>query len=313
VRLRRRVQEPPYAALHATRGFFRAILVPSILRHGGSSSMKRRVTKRPRGPRAYDIRTELSKEQLAALGAVTLAWNDVEAMIDVLLCVASGIHHKMWREFTTRINGIDGKFAIMKAAITDRYGFLNDSEMLMEFFSTLAVAAQYKKYRDTIIHSRIIDAVQGIGEMTFRRDRLEEVLLTADALNGLYDKLFVLRAELMALISFFEIVEDLRARLPDGTLISRLATQNFNARLAAMAEGKYGAIGNDPPNEEAIVQELATAMSRYHSHQRQRKSLPPLPSFPALPPIHLGLGAFQPVPLNDPPEPPQEPKTDEPS
>jgi len=54
--------------------------------------------------------------------------------------------------------------------------------------------------------------------MTFRRDRLEEVLLTADALNGLYDKLFVLRAELMALISFFEIVEDLRARLPDGTL-----------------------------------------------------------------------------------------------
>src|ERR1700730_12234750 len=176
-------------------------------------SMKRRITKRRRGPRPFDIRKELSKEQLAALGAVALAWNDVEAMIDVLLCVVSGLHYRMWREFTTRINGIDGKFALIKAAMRDRFGFREDSKMLRDFDSTLDVAAQYRKYRDTIIHSRIIDTAQGIGEMTIRRDRLEEILLTAGALNNLYDKLFVLRTELMALISFFEVMEDWRARL----------------------------------------------------------------------------------------------------
>jgi hypothetical protein len=54
--------------------------------------MKRKITKRSSGPRAYDIRKELSQEQLAAFGAVALAWNDVEAMIDVLMCVVSGLH-----------------------------------------------------------------------------------------------------------------------------------------------------------------------------------------------------------------------------
>jgi len=273
--------------------------------------MKRRITKRRSGPRAYDIRKELSKDQLAALGAVTLAWNDVEAMIDVLLCVVSGLHHRMWREFTTRINGIEGKFALIKSAIRDRYGFADNSATVRDFSSTLDAAAQYRKYRDTIIHSRIVDTEQSIGEMTIRRDRLEEVLLTSDALNKLYDKLFVLRNEIMGLISFFEGVENLRVRLPDGTLIEHLATQNFHARLAAMAEGKYGAVSSDPPNEQSIAQELVSASSRYNHYQHQRKSLPPLPSFPGLLPIHLGLATPPPILLSDPPEPPQEPKTDE--
>jgi hypothetical protein len=145
--------------------------------------------------------------------------------------------------------------------------------------------------------------------MTIRRDRIEEVLITSDALNNFYDKLFVLRNELMSLISFFEFVEDWRSRMTDGNLMPLLANQNFHARLAAMAEGKYGVFASDPPNEQARAQELVSASSQYFHHQRQRKSLPPLPSFSALPPIHLGLGGFQPVPLSDPPEPPQEPKT----
>jgi hypothetical protein len=43
----------------------------------------------------------------------------------------------------------------------------------------------------------------------------------------------------MELVSFFEVMEDWRARTPEGTLINQLAVQNFHARLAAMAEGKY--------------------------------------------------------------------------
>src|ERR1700736_383125 len=93
---------------------------------------------------------------------------------------------------------------------------------------------------------------KGIGEMTIRRDRLEEILLTAGALNNLYDKLFVLRTELMALISFFEVMEDWRARLPDGTVIAQLATQNYHSRMTAMDEGKYGILlPDDQPDRSA--------------------------------------------------------------
>jgi hypothetical protein len=47
--------------------------------------MKRRISHRRRGSRAYDIKKDLSSPLLAALGAVALAWNDVEAMIDLLI------------------------------------------------------------------------------------------------------------------------------------------------------------------------------------------------------------------------------------
>jgi hypothetical protein len=268
--------------------------------------MKRKITKRRSGPRAYDIRKELSQEQLAAFGAVALAWNDVEAMIDVLMCVVSGLHHSLWREFTTHINGIEGKFSIIKESMAKRYGWGKDLQVVIDFEATINDAAQYRHYRDTIIHSRIVDPTHGIGEMTIRRGRIEEILLTADALNTLYDKLFILRDELMELVSFFEIMEDWRARTPEGTLISQLAVQNFHARLAAMAEGKYGAIGPEPPNVEAIAQELVSASSRYNHHRKARQSLPPLPSFPNLLPIPPGLGVPQPTLITGPQEPPQE-------
>jgi hypothetical protein len=133
--------------------------------------MKRRISHRRRGPRAYDIKKDLSSPLLAALGAVALAWNDVEAMIDLLMCVITRLPHNLWREFTTRINGIDGKFAIIKHAIASTYGIPASSEMYSEFQDTLSAAAECRSYRDSVIHSRIVDISHGIGEMTFRRDR----------------------------------------------------------------------------------------------------------------------------------------------
>ena len=187
-----------------------------------------------------------------------------------------------------------------------RYGWGKDRQIFIDFISTLDASAQYRKYRDTIIHSKIVEPTYGIGEMTIRRDRMEEILLTAEALNMLYDNLFILRDEIMALITFFEVMEDWRARQPDGTLVTQLATQNFYARLAAFAEGKYGTLASDPPNVQAIAQELVNASSRYHRRRKERQSLPPLPSFPKLLPIPLGLGAPQPTLIIDPQEPLQE-------
>ena len=190
--------------------------------------MKRRVTQRRYGPRAHDIKKELSREQLAALGAVALAWNDVEAMIDVLLCVVMSTPHKLWRELTTRINGIEGKFSIIKTCIKDRFGI--NGGLFDDIVDTLSAAAQYRGYRDTIVHSRVVDTKNSIAEMRFRRDKQEEVLLTADALNNLYDRLLCIRDEAMHLISFFEALEDRRALLPDGTMVEWLAMERWHAR-----------------------------------------------------------------------------------
>jgi hypothetical protein len=85
--------------------------------------MKRKVsTRRETRNWSYDVRKDLTQAQLAGIGAVALAWNDAEAMYDLLLCVTLGLHHSLWRDVATRINGIDGKHAIIRKAITARFG-----------------------------------------------------------------------------------------------------------------------------------------------------------------------------------------------
>jgi hypothetical protein len=237
--------------------------------------MKRKVTARRRGQRPYDIRMEFSKEQLAGVGAMAFMWNEIEAMLNLLLCVCLMLPPALWREVHTRIHGIDGTIAIIRAASAlifyNRGGWIENA-----ITDTFAAATQYKGYRDTIIHSRIIDVNSGIGEMSIRRGKIEEVLLSTDALNRLYEHMWHLHREIMELVTFFEHWRD---RAVGGG-----ADRQIASRLAAMDEGKYGVttlIGTGAPPDE---QGLQDAIARYQHYQRQRKSLQPLPSFPPLPP-----------------------------
>jgi hypothetical protein len=84
--------------------------------------MKRKVKERRRPNRPWDPRKDLSADQLAAFGAMRLAWNDTEAVFDVLFCVVTMVPHILWREIATRINGIEGKREIIKIAVERRWG-----------------------------------------------------------------------------------------------------------------------------------------------------------------------------------------------
>jgi hypothetical protein len=137
--------------------------------------MKRKVAARRRARRPYDIRTEFSREQLAGVGAAAFMWNEIEAMLNLLLCVCLALPPALWREVYTRIHGIDGAIAIIRAvcaSIFSTEGWIADA-----ITDTFASVTQYRGYRDTIIHSRIIDIDASIGEMSIRRDRIEEQLM----------------------------------------------------------------------------------------------------------------------------------------
>jgi hypothetical protein len=55
-----------------------------------------------------------------------------------------------------------------------------------------------KKYRDAVIHARIVNRVTGVGELLESRGKHTEVLLTKEALMGLYKRLEAIRMELLA-------------------------------------------------------------------------------------------------------------------
>jgi hypothetical protein len=243
--------------------------------------MKRKVKERRSFPhRVSDPRKSLPQGQLAALGAVCLAWNDLEAMLDVLLCVVTLVPHVLWRDIATRINGIEGKKGIIEGACVKRFG-IRDGWLHDAIFDTLGAASGYRKYRDITIHSRLIDSKNEIGEMAIRRGDIEEVLMSKDALNSLYDHFQALKDELNSLISWFQAMAHFLALGDDDKAVQRIMREQIAARMVAAKEGVpfNGWIAAFPDKQE-ISQEAQRSFSLYNYYHTARLSLKPLPSFP---------------------------------
>jgi hypothetical protein len=69
--------------------------------------------------RSGDIRKDLTESQLAAIGSVALAYNEVEAVIDFLFVIALNLPATVAPEVSSRINGMDGKTEIIKSAMKE--------------------------------------------------------------------------------------------------------------------------------------------------------------------------------------------------
>jgi hypothetical protein len=182
----------------------------------------------------------------------------------------------------TRINGIDGKIAIIQTACERRFG-IRDGYIHEWIWDTLAAATEYRKYRDLVAHSRIIDPLESIGEMALKRGDVQEILLSMKALNALYDHISALTRELYALITWFEAFLEFYTLDDKDQPIPHLKMQQDMMRAAAMKEGVLGVLGVGPgtvPNRQQMSQEAQFAFSRYQLSRDIRRSLPPLPPFP---------------------------------
>jgi hypothetical protein len=197
-----------------------------------------------------DIKKDLSQEQLAAIGAVAMAYNKVEEEIEDLFGIATKLEGQMLLEVGTRINGIDGKIAIIKSA-ADTFGLEEDDKKQLAEALGNGVFVLLKGYRDSIIHSRLINAAIGVGIRYDKRAKINEVLLSKAALNALYDHLLALANELQMAASVFILSIDI-----------------------------YGHAAGDQERAsfEAGRQENSAQFRRC---QNRRQSLPPIPGFPS--------------------------------
>jgi hypothetical protein len=214
--------------------------------------MRRKAPAGLRGKRGSDLRKNLTAEQLEWIGSVAIAWNELEFELDITMAVALGISPPLWFEVTTRINGIEGKLQLIR-----KVGVLFpeiDHAIFGSINQTLDAIAESKKFRDAVIHAHVLDAPSGIGALVQRRAREEIVLLKADALKGLYQRLAMLREEM----------------LPAHLILSHLA-------LYLRFHPKPDDASRTPAEKEAQVY-----ASQLRSRQSDRRSLPPLPQFPEL-------------------------------
>ncbi|MEJ0062594.1 MAG: hypothetical protein WDO70_05185 [Alphaproteobacteria bacterium] len=209
--------------------------------------------------RGSDVKQNLSQEQLAAIGAVTIAWNEMELFINYLVCVCAWIPWPLVLEVTTRINGLEGQVQIIRKSIELHARMkLIDDETVRNVGRSLDAILEFKKYRDAVVHARVLDSAHGIGELIRKQGKQEEVLLTVEALTGLYDRLALLREELVLAFLIFRTIY----------------------RSAPLDSSR-----DDRPNKQSLAQAIQAYTAQFLPHQQARLSLPPLPSFPDLPPM----------------------------
>lgn len=227
------------------------------------SSIKRK-SEGGSGARFGDILEATSIEQRAWIGAVVLAYNDAESALHRLAgaCLQyAGPYYSV----TSRINGTDGLIAIIQEAVAS-IGMPQPTAELFNITIANEGFAFLKTLRDSVIHAELFDSGTGIGVSPGKRGKRQDVVLTPEALEGLYHRLKILRSEL----SNLETVINCQSAI----LLLRAFDAHGDQRLA--------------DNE----QDIQDAISLCKSHQSRRQSLLPFPKFPDPPKVHKLLSQW---------------------
>jgi hypothetical protein len=198
-----------------------------------------------------DIKKDLTKDQLAAVGAISFAYNKAEDRIDDLFGIVTGLSGQTRLEVSTRIHGIDGKMGIILRGAKELGVTAEDQGLLEELLGEKGVFGKLKTYRDAVIHSRVIHAPSSIGLRVERKAKINEVLLSQPALDALYVHLNACCSELTVAASVLHLA---------------LAIKN-----AATGDPSRAQLEAGRPALSAQLQGCRT----------QRRSLPPIPKFPS--------------------------------
>jgi hypothetical protein len=217
--------------------------------------MKRTPSHKRSSFRSSDPFENLSTEQLSYIGAIALLYNDVEALVDTLCSLALHITIRP-QELTSRINGMDGKIELIKLGAR-HWGF-NASEMtLLEDLLGKGGFKLMKTWRDAVIHCQIVDAPTALARVHERQGRVSDVLLSIDALKGFYNRLDLMRVELISM----------RDILSAKQMLQREALKEFQFEL-------------DDQDKEQLERGIQLDWAQAQEHRSQRLKLPPIPEFP---------------------------------
>jgi hypothetical protein len=194
-----------------------------------------------------DVKQDFSRDQLAAVGAVTLVFNELQSTVEAMLQVATGIPEWLFSEVGSRINGLDGKIAIIKSII-DRV--FSEPKNIAEIKHSVGTFLEFKGYRDAIIHARVLNAALGIGLSSERRAQESEVLLRAADLDTFYDHIVALQKEIFS---------------ASNLLASTLALKS---------------LASDDQNKAQCEESVQAHRNQFLESRNHRRSLTPMPKFP---------------------------------
>lgn len=209
-----------------------------------------------------EIRKAFSRDQLAEVGAVVLAWNHLEVALDSVLESAWWLPDLYTHEVIGRIHGIDGKIALARIASTDVFLSFDPSDA-DAIKVALDGAAECKRLRDSVAHARTtIVGKKDVVLTTGGRGQSFDLLFSAEILARVADQIDLVTSELLVLSVLYAF------------------------QLAITDDESGGA----DPEIQSLQQDAQEHMARLRQLQKRRLSLPPLPPFPEEPRDQLSSG-----------------------
>jgi hypothetical protein len=206
----------------------------------------------------FDPKKAYQKKQLAELGAISIAWNQVEGQIDhigsQILFRKSPFY--VWLELNDVV-GLTGKLRLIRACVSHAEILDEPAKRCIE--TALQGVSDYRAYRNAVIHHHIYDHKKGIAGFIAENGKAYQVLVTFEALSGLYKRIELLKNEVsqLAPLLMMEATPDL-IRIHDP----KTGHPELDQRKAL---------------RERAVPQATKEVLRY---QTERLSLPPLPLFP---------------------------------
>lgn len=210
--------------------------------------MRRSEPLKVHGIRSSDPYDNLSKEQLELIGAIAMVYNDVEATLEQMCALGLRLPIDP-KEVVTRIGGIDGIAAIVKKAAI-HWGMTKEEKSALSDTLGKAGFETLKGWRDSVIHARMFDVSTSVAKHHQRKAKVFDILMSKDALEGLYKRLQFLARELGWL---------------DKVLARRVGIKNATT----------------DQERELHEASIPTEWSRYLQNRNLRLGLPPMPEFPA--------------------------------
>jgi hypothetical protein len=202
------------------------------------------------GNTTEDIRKDLTSDQLIGIGEVAMAWNEVEFLLDIMVGTTLVKSQALWLSLASRL-AFEAKKDLAEELAIDA---LLPAISIGTIKTTLADLFEYKTYRDAIVHARVFSKSDGIGQIVKRGAVVYQSLLTKKALEAFYDRLVLLRQEMNQLVQIY------------------YGISRTNGAGLRVLEGPY---------KRRREQEFLGWTEKARNYQTERKSLPPLPEFPA--------------------------------
>jgi hypothetical protein len=199
----------------------------------------------PRGK----MKQELTIRQLAAIGAIALACNELELAVDTMLLAVIGQPHSALLEVSSgRINNMGDKIATIKEGVAHIGLNQDDQKQIKE---ALDIFIRFTVYRDAINHARIMNLLGRVRLDPKSRGTKSATLFSDDALNSFYDHLIALEKELSS-----------AAMLIKGT-----------STLKSLAA--------DDPKKGLYEEGKRVCSLQFRGYGTRRQTLPPIPYFPS--------------------------------